>query len=74
MLPIELLVIDSNSMDFPAGSRVSGYTNYGVLVELAGHEIENITSSTTSTSVHIHTALGYRFTVHAAEYQRVVPE
>jgi hypothetical protein len=68
MLPIELLVVDSNSAQFPAGSRIGGYSNNGVLVELAGYEIEGITSS--ATSVHVSTALGYHFTFNLVDYQQ----
>ena len=74
MLPIELLVIDSNSAAFPAGSHVGGYTNNGLLVELAGYEIEDIRYSARRDYVHIATALGYLFTISMAEYQQVTTE
>jgi len=67
MLPIELLVVDSNSAQFPPGSQVLGYVNNGVLVELAGYEVERITASTTS--VLVATALGYHFTFTLVDYQ-----
>jgi len=73
MSSIAFLVIASNSVAFPAGSRVGGYVNNGGLVELAGLEVERITSATIRTAVLIHTALGYQFTVSREEYQRVDP-
>ena len=73
MSSIAFLVITSNSAAFPAGSRVDGYVNNGDLIELAGLEVERITSSSKGRAVLIHTALGYQFTVSLDEYQRVTP-
>jgi hypothetical protein len=71
---VELTVINSNSADFPSGSRVGGYTNGGLLVELAGHDVEEIDYSTLRTTVHIRTALGYQFSIRATDYQQVTIE
>jgi hypothetical protein len=70
---ITLLVITSNSAEFPAGSQVGGYVNDRGLIELAGLEVERITCASMGIAVLIHTALGYHFTVSMDEYQRVTP-
>ena len=74
MVRIELSVTDSNSMEYPAGSRVGGYTNNGLLVEFAGHEIEEIRHSADGNYVQIATALGYHFTARMSEYQQITIE
>jgi hypothetical protein len=71
VVPIELVVTDSNSMEFPAGSRVPGFTTNGVLVEFAGYEIEDTRRSPDGKYVQIATALGYHFTVRMADYQQI---
>lgn len=73
MSSITFQVIASNSAAFPAGSRVGGYMNDGRLIELAGLEVERITSTLAGSAVLIYTALGYQFTISMEEYQRVNP-
>lgn len=73
MSSIAFLVIASNSAAFPAGSRVGGYMSNGRLIELAGLEVEQVSSALKGTAVLIHTALGYQFTVGIDEYQRLNP-
>ena len=73
MHSITFLVITSNSAAFPAGSRVGGYINYRGLTELAGLEVERITSVSMGAAVLIQTALGYQFTVGMNEYRQVAP-
>jgi hypothetical protein len=43
MKQAQLTVIDSNSSECPAGSRVTGYSTEDGLVELAGHNVEDVT-------------------------------
>ena len=73
MSSVTFLVITSNSAAFPAGSRVDGYTNNRGLTELAGLEVERITSVSMGAAVLIQTALGYQFTVGMHEYRQVAP-
>lgn len=73
MTSIAFLVIASNSAAFPAGSQVGGYVSNSGLIELAGLEIERITSASMGRAVLIHTALGYQFTVSMEEYRRAAP-
>jgi hypothetical protein len=73
MSTITFLVITSNSAAFPAGSRVDGYADNRGLTELAGLEIERITSVSMGAAVLIQTALGYQFTVNMNEYLQVAP-
>ncbi|MBK9710936.1 MAG: hypothetical protein IPO81_06290 [Kouleothrix sp.] len=69
-----LTVIDSNSSECPAGSRVTGYSTEDGLVELAGHNVEDVTYYAARQYVHVHTALGYRFTISVADYHQLVAE
>jgi hypothetical protein len=71
---IRLTVIESNSVEHPAGSRIEGLINNGLLVELAGLAIEEINDTAGRGHVRIHTALGYQFTVNRADYQQAVTE
>jgi hypothetical protein len=73
MSSITFLVLTSNSAAFPAGSQVDGYINYRELTELAGLEVERITSVSRGAAVLIQTALGYQFTVGMNEYRQVAP-
>jgi hypothetical protein len=71
---VELTILDSNCAAFPAGSRAWAHEENQLLVELAEYSVEDVTYSPTTNRVEVRTALGYHFTIGAADYHRLVLE
>ncbi len=70
MKQIEVFIRDSNSAQFPPGSRAWARADGGELVALADHAVEAVTRF--QDVVRVRVALGYEFTISSAEYDALV--
>ena len=69
----KVLLLDSNHADFPAGKLVWAEAEHRRLTKLAGLEVEQVTYNEFAQCVLVETALGYRFSISTADYDRLVP-
>jgi hypothetical protein len=70
MKQTEVFIRDSNSAQFPAGSRAWARADGGELVALADQEVEAVTRF--QEVVRVRVAFGYEFTISSAEYDALV--
>ena len=70
----KMTLIASNSEAFPVGSRAWAEEEHGQLTTLAGYAVEDITYSGLQHRVDVRTALGYQFTISAADYDELWAE
>jgi hypothetical protein len=68
----QVTLIDSNSAAFPAGSQIWVEEAYRQLTTLADLDVEDVTYCHSTGRVDIRTALGYRFTISTADYDRLL--
>jgi hypothetical protein len=68
----EVIILDSNSAESPAGRRVRLEETDGTLTGIAGYVIETVTYSDLERRVYIRTELGYQFTITSDDYHRLI--
>jgi hypothetical protein len=70
----KVTLIASNNAAFPAGGRVWAQEEQGLLTQLAGLDVEDVTYFRSAQRVDVRTALGYHFSISTADYHRLVAE
>jgi hypothetical protein len=70
---IRVTLTASNNEAFPAGSQVWGQEEHGLLTNLAGYDVEDITYFSSAQRVDVRTALGYHFSISTVDYDQLVP-
>jgi hypothetical protein len=65
-------LIASNSEAFPRGGRVWAEEEQGVLTQLAGLDVEDITYFGAAQRVDVRTVLGYQFTISTIDYDQLI--
>jgi len=64
----------SNNEAFPASNQVWGQEERGLLTQLAGYEVEDVTYFRATQRVDVRTSLGYHFSISTADYEQFVGE
>jgi hypothetical protein len=64
----------SNNEAFPVGSQVWGQEERGLLTQLAGFDVEDVTYFGSAQRVDVRTALGYHFSISTDDYKQLVGE
>jgi hypothetical protein len=64
----------SNNEEFPVGSQVWGQEEHGLLMQLAGYDVEDVTYFRAAQRVDVRTSLGYHFSISTDDYERLVGE
>ena len=64
----------SNNQALPVGSQVWGQEEQGLLTQLAGYDVEDITYFGSAQRVDVRTSLGYHFSISTSDYERLVAE
>ena len=62
----------SNNAAFPVGSQVWGQEEQGLLTQLAGFDVEDVTYFGAAQRVDVRTALGYHFSISTDDYEQLV--
>jgi hypothetical protein len=73
MTQTRVILTASNSEAFPVGSKVWLQEEQGLVTNLAGYDVEDITYSGLAHRVDVRTVLGYHFSISTADYHRLLP-
>ena len=64
----------SNNEAFPVGSQVWGQEEHGLLTQLAGYDVEDVTYYRAAQRVDVRTSLGYHFSISIDDYEQLLAE
>jgi hypothetical protein len=56
------------------GSQVWGQEEQGLLTQLAGYDVEDVTYFYTAHRVDVRTSLGYQFSISTDDYEQLVSD
>ena len=64
----------SNNEAYPVGTQVWGQEERGLLTQLAGYDVEDVTYFRAAQRVDVRTSLGYHFSISTDDYEQLVGE